>query len=60
MKRDIFWYVDRCMTCCIIKAKHQRSHVKFQPLEIHMWKREQILMDFITKLRKTYCGVDTI
>ena len=26
MKRDIAWYVERCLTCRMVKAKHQGPH----------------------------------
>ena len=52
MKREIAWYVERRLTLRMVKAEHQRPHGKLQPLEIPMWKWEQITMDFITKLPK--------
>lgn len=60
MKRDVAWYVERCLTCRKVKAKHQRPHGKMQPLDIPMWKWEDITMDFITKLLMTTRGVDSI
>jgi hypothetical protein len=60
MKRDVARYVEKCLTCLRIKAEHQRPHGKLQPLEIPVWKWENITMDFITKLPKTPRNVDTI
>ena len=60
MKRDIAWYVERCLTCNKVKAEHQRPHGKMQPLDIPVWKWEYITMDFITKLPRTVRGVDSI
>ena len=60
MKRDIAWYVERCLTCRKFKAEQQRPHGKMQPLEILVWKWEYIITDFITKLPRTACGVDLI
>jgi hypothetical protein len=60
MKRDVARYVEKCLTCLKIKAEHQRPHGKLQPLEIPVWKWENITMDFITKLPKTPRNVDTI
>ncbi|XP_052622433.1 uncharacterized protein LOC128127784, partial [Lactuca sativa] len=60
MKRDVAWFVERCLTCRKVKAEHQRPHGKLQPLEIPEWKWEQITMDFITKLPRTARGVDAI
>ena len=34
MKRDVTWFVERCLTCRRVKAEHQRPHGKLQPLEI--------------------------
>ena len=60
MKRDVAWYVERCLTCRKVKAEHQRPHGKMQPLDIPLWKWEDITMDFITKLPRTALGVDSI
>ena len=60
MKRDIAWFVERCLTCRMVKAEHHRPHCKLQPLEIPMWKWEQITMDFITKLLRMAKGFDAI
>ena len=60
MKRDVAWFVERCLTCCRVKAKHQCPHGKLQPLEVPQWKWEQISMDFITKVPRTARGVDAI
>ena len=60
MKRDVAWFVERCLTCRRVKAEHQRPHGMLQPLEVPKWKWEQITMDFITKLPRTARGVDAI
>lgn len=60
MKRDIAWYMERCLTCWKIKAEHQRPHAKLQPLGILMWKWELITMDFITKMLRITNGFDPI
>ena len=60
MKRDVAWYVKRCLTCRKVKAEHQRPHDKMQPLDNPLWKWEDITMDFITKLPRTARGVDSI
>ncbi|KAL7601481.1 hypothetical protein Lser_V15G23980 [Lactuca serriola] len=38
MKWEIAWYVERFLTCRMVKAKHQRPHGKLQPLDLPMWK----------------------
>ena len=60
MKREIDWFVERCLTCRKVKANHQRPHDKMQPLPIPMWKWEEITMDFITTLPRAARGVDSI
>ena len=60
MKRDVAWYVERCLTCRKVKVEHHRPHGKMQPLDIPIWKWEEITMDFITKLPWTAHGVDLI
>ena len=43
-----------------VKAEHQRPHGKVQPLDILLWKWEDITLDFITKLPRTARGMDSI
>ena len=42
------------------KVEHQSPHDKRQSLDILVWKREDITMDFITKLPWTAHGVYSI
>nr|GEX83381.1 reverse transcriptase domain-containing protein [Tanacetum cinerariifolium] len=60
MKADIATYVSKCLTCAKVKAEHQKpSGLLVQP-EIPEWKRDNITMDFVTKLPKSSQGYDTI
>ncbi|GKA77542.1 putative reverse transcriptase domain-containing protein [Tanacetum coccineum] len=60
MKADIATYVSKCLTCARVKAEHQRpSRLLVQPA-IPEWKWDNITMDFITKLPKSFHGFDTI
>nr|GEU35713.1 putative reverse transcriptase domain-containing protein [Tanacetum cinerariifolium] len=60
MKADIATYVSKCLTCAKVKAEHQRpSGLLVQPA-IPVWKWDNIMMDFITKLPKSSQGLDTI
>lgn len=34
MKREIVWYVERCLTCRMVKIEHQMPHGKLQPFEV--------------------------
>ena len=54
------WYVERCLTCRIVKVEHQQPHDKMEPLEVPVWKLEEILMDFITNFPRIGHGVDSI
>ncbi|KAI3773407.1 hypothetical protein L1987_47934 [Smallanthus sonchifolius] len=60
MRPDIVKYVERCLTCLRVKAEPQKPYGKLQPLEIPLWKWENITMDLITKLSKTRKGYDAI
>nr|GFB56303.1 putative reverse transcriptase domain-containing protein [Tanacetum cinerariifolium] len=57
---DIAIYVRKYLTCAKVQAEHQRpSGLLVQP-EIHVWKWDNITMDFVTKLPKSPQGYDTI
>nr|GFC28316.1 putative reverse transcriptase domain-containing protein [Tanacetum cinerariifolium] len=56
MKADIATYVSKCLTCAKVKAEHQKpSGLLVQP-KIPEWKWDNITMDFVTKLPKSYVG----
>ncbi|XP_024963667.1 uncharacterized protein LOC112503929 [Cynara cardunculus var. scolymus] len=38
-----------------VKAEHQKPYGRLQPLDIPVWKWEELTMDFVTKLPKTSC-----
>nr|GEU97508.1 putative reverse transcriptase domain-containing protein [Tanacetum cinerariifolium] len=60
MKAGIATYVNKCLTCAKVKAEHKRpSGLLVQPA-IPVWKRDNITIDFITKLPKSSQGFDTI
>ncbi|GKE54871.1 putative reverse transcriptase domain-containing protein [Tanacetum coccineum] len=60
MKAEIATYVSKCMTCAKVKAEYQKpSGLLVQPI-IPVWKWENIIMDFVTKLPKTTSGQDII
>ncbi|GJZ02102.1 reverse transcriptase [Tanacetum coccineum] len=48
MKQDVATFVSKCMTCQQVKIEHQRASGLLQPLEIPMWKWDEISMDFVT------------
>jgi hypothetical protein len=60
MKSDIAAYVARCDTCQRVKAEHKRPAGLLQPLDIPVWKWEDISMDFIVGLPRSQKGHDLI
>ncbi|GJT31937.1 reverse transcriptase domain-containing protein [Tanacetum coccineum] len=58
-KSTIATNVSKCMTCAKYKAEHQNLLVYLVQTEFQNGK-EQITMDFVTKLPKTANGYDTI
>ena len=40
IKRDVAWFVERCLTWRRVKVEHQCPHSKLQPLEVPQWKWE--------------------
>ncbi|KAL5835872.1 hypothetical protein ACOSQ3_015424 [Xanthoceras sorbifolium] len=53
LKRDVIEFVNRCMTCQRVKAKHQVPSGLLQPISIPEWKWDRITMDFVTGLPLT-------
>ena len=60
MKRHVGDFVQRCLTCQQVKAKHQRPAGLLQPLEVAEWKWEHVTMDFVTHLPRTPQGHDAV
>jgi hypothetical protein len=60
MEKEIAAYVARCDMCCKVKAIHMKPVGLLQPSSILDWKREDISMDFITRLLTTQKGNDSI
>ena len=60
MKQDITRHVAKCDTCGRVKADHMRTLGYLQPLPIPVWKWEDISMDFIVGLPRTFKGYDSI
>jgi hypothetical protein len=52
MRRIIVEYVAQCPSCQLVKVEHQRPIGQVQPLEIPMWKWDQIAMDFVWDCQK--------
>jgi hypothetical protein len=60
MRRDIAHYVACCDTCNKVKIEHQKPASLLKPLEIPIWKWEDISMDFVVGLTRTPKGNDSI
>ncbi|KAD6794787.1 hypothetical protein E3N88_05683 [Mikania micrantha] len=60
MKEDIAKYVVHCLTCQQVKIEHQRASGMLQPLDIPVWKWDDVSMDFVTGLPKTFKKNDAI
>jgi hypothetical protein len=60
MTRDIAHYVACCDTCSRVKIEHQKPTGLLKPLQILVWKWEDISMDFIVGLPRTPKGNDSI
>nr|GFB48132.1 retrotransposon protein, putative, Ty3-gypsy subclass [Tanacetum cinerariifolium] len=60
MKRDVATFVSKCLICQQVKIEHQRASGLLQPLDIPVWKWDEISMDFVTGLPWIQRGHDTI
>jgi hypothetical protein len=60
MKKDVVYYITRCMEFQKVKAEHRRPSGFLQPLPITEKKWEVITIDFITKLHRTTRQHDSI
>nr|KAJ0221761.1 hypothetical protein LSAT_V11C200066770 [Lactuca sativa] len=59
-KKDIAYFVEKCLMCLKVKAEHQRPYGQLQSMEIPVWKWDHITMNFVTKLPRTPKGYDAI
>nr|GEW97616.1 retrotransposon-related protein [Tanacetum cinerariifolium] len=59
-KRDVATFVSRCLICQQVKIEHQRASGLLQPLDILVWKWDEISMDFVTGLPRTQRRHDAI
>ncbi|XP_035837185.1 uncharacterized protein LOC118485060, partial [Helianthus annuus] len=60
MKEDVARYVSKCLTCQQVKIEHKRASGLLQPLDIPIWKWDEITMDFVTGLPKTFKKNDVV
>ena len=53
MKRDIAKFVSKCLTCQKVKSEHKRPEGLLKPLDIPVWKWDDISMEFVLGLSRT-------
>nr|GFC11629.1 hypothetical protein [Tanacetum cinerariifolium] len=57
---NVATFVSRCFICQQVKIEHQRVSGLLQPLDIPVWKWDEISMDFVTGLPRTQRRHDAI
>lgn len=60
MKREIAHFVELCLTCQQVKARHHRPTGLLEPLLMPEWKSEHITMDFVIGLPRSPSSEDAI
>ncbi|KAL0539690.1 hypothetical protein IC582_023906 [Cucumis melo] len=60
MKREVAYFVSRCLVCQQVKAHRQKPVGLLQPLGVPEWKWESVSMYFITGLSRTLKGYTVI
>jgi len=60
MKKEVAQFVLAYLTCQKAKVEHQKPGGTLQPLDISVWKWDNIAMDFVMHLPRTVRGHDVI
>src|SRR6266576_2847755 len=60
MKKDVADFVAHCMTCQRVKAERKQPGGLLHPLDIPMWKWEDISLDFVDGLPRSRKGNESI
>ena len=60
MKREVAYFIARCLKCHKVKAKHKHPTSLMQPLPIPERKWEFVTMEFISKFPRTAKQHDSI
>nr|GFB33060.1 retrotransposable element Tf2 [Tanacetum cinerariifolium] len=60
MKRDVATFLSRCLIYQQVKIEHQWASGLLQPLDISVWKCDEISMDFVIGLPRTQRRHDAI
>ena len=53
MKKNITEFVSKCLTCQKVKIEHRRPAGLLLPLQVPVWKWDDISMDFVLGLPRT-------
>jgi hypothetical protein len=53
MKKEVAYFIAKCLECQKVKTEHRDPTGLLQPLPIPEWKWEVVTMDFISKLPRT-------
>ncbi|GJS65788.1 pol protein [Tanacetum coccineum] len=53
MKQEVATFVEKCLKSQQVKIENQRASGLLQPLDILVWKWDEISMDFVTGLPRT-------
>ena len=60
MKRDVSYFLTKCMVCQRVKVEHQVSLDLLQYIRIPEWKWDRITMDFVVGLPLTGRKLDLV
>jgi hypothetical protein len=60
MKKEVAYFIARCLECQKVRAEHRHPIGLLQPLPIPEWKWEVVTMDFIPKHPRTNTQHDYI
>ncbi|CAN6440346.1 unnamed protein product [Victoria cruziana] len=60
MRKDIVDFVAHCLICQQVKAQHQRPGGLLIPWELPKWKWDEVTMDFVMGLPRTWRKYDAI
>ncbi|XP_012481061.1 uncharacterized protein LOC105795960 [Gossypium raimondii] len=60
LKREVTNFIARCLTCQQVKVEHQLPSGLLQPVNIPLWKWEQVMMNFVSGLPLTPTKKDSV
>ena len=60
MKKDVAEFMAKCSTCQQVKIEHQKPSGSMQEFTIPTWKWEEVNMEFMMGLPRTYHQHDSV